>query len=244
MQQASELALKARVAEISPYLLIGGAPKLSSKPNDIDFADFRSLDAHDLPAAVNSFSRETLSDLFLQDYKEMRGLRNKVVHLGSVDRHFNPDDLLARMARQFTELWPGRRWLVERLSHAKRGRYAFFHDGKYSSAEGEVFAELEDTFSHFGKAQFKQLIGFEKGARRYLCPTCLYNSEARNAGLDLTTCRTAFLSPDRANVTCAMCEGEFKITRTECADTDCKGDVSHEAPDDAPFCLTCGHYSE
>lgn len=245
MQQASELALKARIAEVSPYLLlIGGAPKLTSNPRDIDFAEFRTLDAHDLPAAVNNFCSKTLSNLFLQDYKELRGLRNKVVHLGSVDQHFNPDDLLRRMIRQFAELWPARRWLVERLSHANRGRYAFFHDGKYSSAEGEVFAELEDTFSFFGKALFKQLVGFDKSARRYLCPACLCNSEARNAGLDLTTCATAFLSPDRVEVICAMCEGSFTVARAKCSGSDCKGDVVHEAPDDAAYCLTCGEYRE
>lgn len=245
MQQANELALKARIAEVSPYLLlIGGAPKLSLLPNDVDFTDFRTLDAQDLPAAVNSFTYKVLSDRFLQDYREVRGLRNKVVHLGSVDKQFNPDDLLNRLVRQFAELWPNRLWLVERLNHAKRGRYAFFHDGKYSSAEGEVFAELEDTYARFGKGQFLQLIGFKKGAHRYLCPTCLYNSEARNAGLDLTTCRTAFLAPDRGSVTCAMCKGEFNVIRAKCSDIDCKGDVSHEAADDVPFCLSCGCYSE
>jgi hypothetical protein len=245
MQLASELALKARIAEVSPYLLlIGGRPTLSSKPSNIDFADFRTLDAQDLPAAVNCYTAPPLTDQFLQDYKEIRSLRNKVVHLGSVDRHFNPDDLLARMARQFAELWPQRRWLVERLKHANGVRHAFFHDGKYSSAEGEVFSELDQTFSRFGKTLFKQLIGFEKSARRYLCAACLSNSEARNVGLDLNTCRAAVLTPEGGKVKCAMCQGEFDITRVKCTDADCKGDVCYDAPDDAPICLSCGNYHE
>ena len=148
------------------------------------------------------------------------------------------------MVQQFAELWPERRWLVERLKRAKSGRYAFFHDGKYSSAEGEVFAELEATFSRFGKTPFKQLIGFEKSSRRYLCPICLYNSEMRNAGFDFSTCHAAFLLPNHTTIQCSMCAAEFEITRSRCAEAECKSDVTYEPDDDAPMCLTCGNYFE
>jgi hypothetical protein len=245
MQLSNELALKARIAEVSPYLLLfSNDRKLSRKPGDIDFGDLRTIEANDLPNAVNCFCTATLSDAFIQDYDEVRSLRNKIVHLGSVDRHFNPDDLLARMVRQFAELWPDRLWLVERLKCATQGRYAFFHDGKYASAEGEVYAELEETFARIGKGQFKQLIGFEKSARRYVCPLCISNSEVRKAGLDPSTCRTAFLLSDRTTVRCSMCANNFKIARTKCTHSKCKGDVTYHANDDAPMCLTCGDYLE
>lgn len=116
IQLSNELALKARIADVSPYLLLfSNDRKLSRTPRDIDFADLRTIDAQDLPNAVNSFCNHVLADGFIQDFDEVRGLRNKIIHLGSVDKHFNPDDLLASMARQFAELWPDRRWLVERL---------------------------------------------------------------------------------------------------------------------------------
>jgi len=138
IQQSNELALKARVAEVSPYLLLfRNDRKLSIKPEKLDFSDLRTLDATDLLGAVNSFCTSPLSDVFITDYNDVRKLRNKIVHLGSVDREFDPDAMLKIMVRQFIELWPGRGWLAERYKFAQGSRYAAFHDGKYSSAEGE-----------------------------------------------------------------------------------------------------------
>src|SRR6185369_17126617 len=48
MQLSNELALKARIAEVSPYLLLfSNDRKLSRKAGDIDFADLRTIDARD-----------------------------------------------------------------------------------------------------------------------------------------------------------------------------------------------------
>ena len=44
---------------------------------------------------------------------------------------------------------PGRGWLAERYKFAQSSRYAAFHDGKYSSAEGDVYHQLNDTIEHF-----------------------------------------------------------------------------------------------
>jgi hypothetical protein len=236
MQQSNELALKARIAEVSPFLLLfRNDRKLSLKPEDIDFSDLRTLDAYDLPRAVNSFCQRPLNEAFIADYEVVRGLRNKIIHLGSVDRHFDPDALLKLMTRQFIELWPGRGWLAERLKYARSSRFAFFHDGKWGSAEGEVLSELADTLARFTKSEFKKLIGFEKGDRRYLCPACVYNSHLRNAGIDLSECKSAFLISDAGIVKCVMCEQDYQVTREICGIDGCKGDVISNF-----MCLICG----
>ena len=244
MQQSNELALKARIAKVSPFLLLfRNDRKLSLVQEDIDFADLRTLDAYDLSRAVNSFCPSPLSNKFIADYELVRGLRNKIIHLGSVDRHFEPDDLLKLMTRQFIELWPDRRWLVERYNYAKRSRFAFFHDGKHSSAEGEVLAELDDTLARFTKSEFKKLIGFDKSAPRYLCPECIYSSEVRRAEIDLTECGTAFLLPGESAVQCAMCEGSYRVRREKCGIEDCLGNVISDTKDSFEgMCLTCGEY--
>jgi len=236
MQQSNELALKARIAEVSPFLLLfRNDRKLSAKPEDIDFSDLRTLDAYDLPRAVNSFCERPLSEAFVTDYEAVRSLRNKIIHLGSVDQHFDPDALLKLMTRQFIELWPGRGWLAERLKYARGSRLAFFDDGKWSSAEGDVLAELSQTLERFTKSEFKKLIGFEKTRRRYLCPACVYNSHIRNTTIDLSECKSAFLISNAGVVKCVMCEQEHQITRETCGIEGCKGDVISNC-----MCLTCG----
>jgi hypothetical protein len=57
LQQSLEIFLKARIAEVSPFLLISGEPDRWPKRNsagDVDFSDFRTLDAVQLCKAVNS----------------------------------------------------------------------------------------------------------------------------------------------------------------------------------------------
>ena len=236
MQQSNELALKARIAEVSPFLLLfRNDRKLSAKPEDIDFADLRTLDAHDLPRAVNSFCPRPLNETFITDYEWVRSLRNKIIHLGSVDKQFEPDALLKLMIRQFIELWPGKGWLAERLAYERSSRAAFFDDGKWRSAEGNVLSELEETLARFTKSEFKKLIGFEKSERRYLCPSCVYKSHIRNVGIDLSECRSAFLIVDAGVVRCAICEQEHQVTREICGIKECKGDMIADC-----MCLTCG----
>jgi hypothetical protein len=236
MQQSNELALKARISEVSPYLLLfRNDRRFGVRPEDIDFSDLRTLDAQDLPRAVNAFCTKQLSEAFVADYEAIRFLRNKIVHLGSVDRQFDPEALLKIMVRQFIELWPERRWLAEYLSFARSSRYAVFHDGKYSSAEGEVFANLKESLARFSKAQFKQLLGYDKKSRRYLCPICIYNSEAPRAGMDLDDCKTAFLKEDGTGIFCVMCQQTTAVSRHP----DCKGDVIGNGTDIEGMCLTC-----
>lgn len=246
MQQSNELALKARVAEVSPYLLLfRNDRKLSLKPEILDFSDLRTLDANDLPGAVNSFCSTPLSDAFVADYAEVRKLRNKIIHLGYVDREFEPDALLKIMVRQFIELWSKRGWLAERYNYAKSSRHAVFHDGKYSSAESEVYDHLDDSISRFTKSEFKLLFGVEKHTRRYLCPICYQASNAPNAGMDPASCQTAFLPPGKNLVRCSMCETTVPVIREKCITEDCNGNVLADGEIDIKgMCLTCGEYQD
>src|SRR5437762_2351178 len=80
-------------------------------PKDIDFSDFKTLDALELAGAVNTFCEEPLTDKFIQTYNLVRSLRNKIAHLGQADTIFHPDELLRILVFQYAELWKGRAWL-------------------------------------------------------------------------------------------------------------------------------------
>ena len=190
--------------------------RLSQKPEQIDFVDLRTLDASDLPKAVNAFCANTLGDAFITNYEFIRKLRNRIVHIGSADRDFDPEELLKLLVRQYIVVWPERGWLAERYRHAKESRYAVFHDGKYSFPEAGVFEELPATFERLTKSQFRKLVGAEKSARRFICPVCVYSSSSPNAGVAESECSTAFLVPNGCAVYCAMCEGTPPTERAKC----------------------------
>ena len=66
-QQGAELMLKAKITEVSPYLIIASSPrewpgKCSQK--DVEFADFRTIDSQDLTKVHNSKLSHFLSDIF------------------------------------------------------------------------------------------------------------------------------------------------------------------------------------
>lgn len=98
IQQSNELALKSRITDVSPYLLLfRNDRRLSQQPEQIDFADLRTLDASDLPRAVNAFCANTMSDAFVADYEFIRKLRNRIVHIGSANRDFDPEENLEKV---------------------------------------------------------------------------------------------------------------------------------------------------
>lgn len=139
IQQSNELALKAKICAVSQYLLLlGSEPKFSDKVREIDFSEFRTLDAVDLPASVNSLCPRPLSDSYVTDYNVVRVLGNRFTHLGHAGRNFQPEDLLQLLVRQYVELWNDRSWLTDRATFASRTGAAFLHDGKYSSTASEV----------------------------------------------------------------------------------------------------------
>jgi len=234
IQQSNELALKARICEVSPFLLLmRSEPKFSKSAKDVDSVE--------LPGVVNTFCAETLSDSYIQIYDQVRSLRNKITHLGEARKVFEPDELLRILVRQYIELWKGRAWLRDRVLFASKTRASFFHDGKYVSTHMEVMHELPYDFDALTKSEFKQLFGHQKSTRRYLCHACIYNASTRFAAIDEEACKTAFLNEDGNSLHCIMCGEHFKVTRKPCDQPECLGNVIGDNDDDyAKQCHVCG----
>ncbi|MGO9135965.1 MAG: hypothetical protein ACLP8A_18235 [Methylovirgula sp.] len=241
-QQSNELALKAKICSVSPFLLlVGNEARFSSTPKKLDFSDLKTLDAVDLPAAVNTVCNEPLSDEFIRTYNEVRSLRNKIAHLGHSGKRFSPKELLRILAFQYTELWRDRAWLNDRVLFAFQTRQAFLYDDRYSSPEIEVMYELPYTFSAFTKSEFKQLFGRDKSVRRFLCHACITSSNAIEARLDLNKCKTAYLDKTGSSLHCIMCGEDFKVARIRCDNTGCKSNVvGANADAHAGKCHVCG----
>ncbi len=241
IQQSNEMALKARLCTVSPYLLLLNTEnKFSTTPKRVDFFSLRTLDAVDLPTAANTFCSSSLSDKFVQKYNSIRALRNSVVHAGKVDKAFSAEELLRTLIFLYCELWPNRHWLVDRVKYAAQTRLAFFHDGRWNSAHAVVMSEIPDAFMLFTNNDFKALFGKSKSTRRYICHVCFYEATTKGGPPDAASCQTAWLE-DKTHLTCKMCEGIFKVSRKECISRECKGNVIADNSDEfVGMCHTCG----
>jgi hypothetical protein len=241
IQQSNELALKAKICAVSPYLLLlNSGPKFSMVPRDIEFSELRTLDAVDLPAAVNSLSVKSLSDEYVQAYNEIRSLRNKIAHLGHASHNFDPEELLNLLVSQYIERWSDRAWLKDRVTFASRTGQAFFHDGKHSSAESEVMHELPLIFAVIKKSAFKKLFGIDKTTRRYLCHVCVSEARTSFSDCDPNQSRTAYLKAD-PTIHCLIRGDDYEIRRQPCSTGNCKGNVISECEyTGGDVCHTCG----
>lgn len=238
--QASELALKARICEVSPFLLLlGQGASFGETDLDIDFSELRTIDAVDLPNAVNAICASKVSDQFKQRFTDVRRLRNKIAHLGGAGKDSSPRDVMRLLVEQYAELWPDARFLNNWINYIGSRRYSFFHDGKWSSAEME-FADIQETcFSLLSKGEFKKLIGFPKGQRRYICHECIYTGGLDGHDMGNGDLSTAFLIND-STLQCQLCAETSEVVRKNCEEDDCKGNVISIGDPYPERCHTCG----
>jgi hypothetical protein len=247
IQQSNELALKARICSVSPFLLLLKTDtKFSTTNANVDFADLRTLDAVDLPGVVNSVCAKPLSQRYIQGYSQLRSMRNQIAHLGGTATRFVPEELMHMLIAQYIELWEDRAWLQDRVEAARTARRSFFHDYKYASPEAEVMDELPFTFHLLRGAEFKGLFKRSRTKRRYLCTMCVDRATTKwnRDGPDFT--KTAYLANDGAALECVMCGEIREITRRRCGHAGCVGDVISTTPEPwvSIFCNTCGETSE
>lgn len=230
------------MAAVSPYLLLLKADsRFSLTIKDVDFSTLKTLDATELPGAVNTICKDTLSERFTQTYDRIRVMRNQITHLGSPSSALQPIELLNVLIDQFAEIWPDKLWLRERREYAATSRLGFFHDGSNTSDAMEVMHEMPFILDMMKPAQFKRLFGHTKRTRRYLCPSCIHEATTDYAQLDLSRCTTAFSSSDQRRITCTMCDQSFDITEESCNQPNCQGHFKCSSRGDFQgFCLTCG----
>lgn len=240
LQQSMELALKARICEVSPYLLLmNSGMRFSTAAKTVDFTELKTLDAVELPGAVNTLTDRPVSDEFVTTYKDLRSLRNKIMHLGEAKATLKPEDVIRLALKLYSSMWSERAWLADRLEFAGQTRTAWLHDGKYTSTHMEVLEEWPFDLNLMTKGEFKALFGRKKSKRRYLCHPCIDAGSTRYAAESKHNWGTAHLDDGGTSVTCLMCRGTFAIERKPCLH--CEADVIAANGDEYDgHCHSCG----
>lgn len=238
--QANELALKSRICDVSPYLLImGNEPKFKANNADIDFTDLHTIDAVDLPNIVNNICASKLPERFNKNYSTLRKLRNKIIHQGAAGVVFDPKKIVALLVEQYSDLWPQHTFVFDWIGYISSTRHSYFHDGKWATAELELREMLDTFFSQLTNGQIKALTGHSKTKRRYTCHECYNNGSLENIGYHYSDFSTAYLTND-TSLHCLTCNETFAVQREDCNDEACKGNVISLSSVQMCGCHTCG----
>lgn len=238
IQQGMELALKGRIATVSPLLLIGDPGDWTGRAatEDVSFGEFRTLDAADLVKVHNCVIAPALDDRFKAFWDEVRRERNKIMHSAS-PKTLAPVDVVRAILVAAETLFGDERWPPRLLEMENDGGLAVL--GFNDNVTNQVMSQVETAMEHLTPAEAKRFFGFDKGRRAYLCPAC--HSAANKDWQEEWPHLAQFPSRARGatRLACIVCEVETEVERRPCEDPDCKGDV---ISDDR--CLTCTRSQE
>ena len=233
-QQAMEMALRGRIAAVSPFLLISRDPKEWPKGVDtgaIPFSDFRTLEAIDLVKVHNVFAAVPLDVRFVEFWNEVRRDRNRIMHSVS-RRSIEAADLVRTVLTAAQALFADASWPGHLLVMEAEGKYAAY--GLDDGTQNVVMRQVDTAMRHLTPAEARTFFRFDVGRRAYLCPVC---HSAANRDWQDDFPRLAQLEGRGQGATtlrCVVCETDTPVIRSECANADCPADVIHDG-----LCLTC-----
>lgn len=236
-QQGVEFILKGKILEISPYLLISGTPKdwpSTCDKEDINFADFHTIDANDLIKVHNTFSKEKLSHSFILKFEDLRKKRNAIIH--TIDRRLDlhVTDVIVEILSVHKHLFSDRNWVSVRRDFLEKAPLTELHSNDY--VEPRLIWEFSLITELLKPIYMKEFFDFDKKRRRYICPNCQH--ESRESELKPKTALLEPNTPESKSLYCFVCEDVIEVERTECSSKKCPGNVLSL---EFETCATCGY---
>jgi hypothetical protein len=187
VQQGVEFYLKARICEVSPFLLIGSKPEnwpRNCSHKDIAFSDFRALDAQDLVKVINTVCKSKLSDEFIEWFNSLREKRNKFIHSVSIQENLKEIDIIKNVLDAIKFLQPNMSWMdIRKASLVKSTEDVLsrLHQIEEVTSNAYNLGILQREFlkvvDSLTPAESKTYFSFDKKKRRFICETCLSSRE-------------------------------------------------------------------
>jgi hypothetical protein len=211
LQQSLEIFLKAKIAEISPFLLIAGEPQSWPSVNisgQIDFSEFKTIDAIHLPRAAKIVSSGTLSDDFFQIYARLRQHRNKIIHLNASSMKAEVGKILTDILNAHKSLFPGEEWILFRKRYLDSTEEYADKEGIYTGDDytnNRICSELDAALAEVSPAIAKTIFRYDKKKKSFSCPGCL----EQRADTD-EEWRFAQIRDDKT-IRCAACLSVFTL---------------------------------
>ena len=176
LQQALELFLKAKIAEVSPFLLIAGEASSWPSPDatgTVDFSNFRTLDAVHLCKAARTAANFKITDEFVLFYDRTRKIRNKIVHLNASDVKAEAHEITLDILIAHKHLFPNEHWV------SFRNRFMETGSDKLEILSGRNFShdilmgELDTVFGALEPRHLKLFFGYDPKKKSLRCPECV-----------------------------------------------------------------------
>lgn len=176
-QQSLELFLKARIAEVSPFLLISGDQRTWPKPKpneNLDFTELRTIDATELCKVVNTVSATPVSSDFVQLFDDLRKQRNKIIHLDTGNVVFQSTAILLNILKTHRELFPNELWQQFRTSHLQPRPPSDDDDIDYDFdfSHNSLMNEIAILLENLEPALLRKFLGVNTRREFIECPTC------------------------------------------------------------------------
>lgn len=238
LHQGVELLLKARIAEVSPYLLLDRAvrdwPK-GSADRDAKYSEFRTVDAQDLVRLFNTVRCDRLDDAFVTRVEAQRKARNVFVHSVDKSLRHRPEMIWVSILDISHHLIGPERWIDLRRTYLEGtpASVAWSTDEVPTELAWECM-QLLQALQPSDRATY---LGIIPKARNYICPLCA--EECRDADFRPMTAQLRPNEPKSKSIYCFVCKSAQAVKRRHCFDEDCKGNVIAEG---YPTCLTCGRH--
>lgn len=237
VQQGTEFLMKARIAGVSPFLLIAegarGLPR-GADTRDVAFAEFRTVDAQDLVRLYNAVSARRLVPSFAQQFDRLRKRRNTIMHTVDQSLGFTAKEILLLILEDVHELAGPMRWMSIRREYADRTPAAAIGADEY--LESELIGEAEQLMLLLTRGELRKYFGFVNNQRAYLCPVCRSRERYRD---DLQfTAQLHPNTPSSTNLYCFVCDRSTLVRRLSCSEDDCRGNVILVNKREQQ-CLTC-----
>lgn len=234
-QQGIEFILKGEIAQISPYLLITDSPQKWPSPyedEEIEFSSFRTIDAQDLIRTHDIFSERNLSPDFVDRFNDLREKRNKIMH--SVDKNIavHATEVVESLLFMHKTLFPEETWPSLRLNFLREEPDVELGSDEY--ATNRVCWELSLVIKLLQPAQVKEYFNIDKKQRKYTCPACHWDANT-DAGFEYKLAELKPKGPNSTKLYCPVCNDTYTVTREDCDDEDCPGNVIS----DEGLCVTC-----
>jgi hypothetical protein len=233
IQQAMELALKGRIATVSPFLLLGNPADWPGRgaTSDLSFGELPTLDASKLVKVHNALVKPALDDAFATFWEDVRRDRNRIMHSTSRPT-FTAGDMVRTILTAVKALFNDMPWSVRLLAIEAGQKYAIFglDDHVYSSVVSEVACAI-DLLSTADGIEF---FGFDSRQHAYVCPAC-YASSDRDFSEALPKLAQFILKePGTQALRCTFCETVTAVDRADCEYPGCPGTAISDT-----LCLTC-----
>lgn len=234
-QQGIEFILKGKIAELSPYLLLADPPGKWPSPYEnpvIDFSTFRTIDAQDLVRVHDTFASKHLDKRFVAKFHELREKRNRIMHSVDMNLTVHVKDVVDSLLFTHKELFPNEGWGSVRLSFLETAPESEL--GPCDFVVNTIAWELELVLDLLTPAQVQKYFGIDKKQRRYICPQC-YSNANKDDGFEHKLALLKPEDPGSTSLYCLVCNVTYPVSRRDCEDSGCPGNVISEDG----MCLTC-----